>query len=348
MTARIGIVGIGWWATVNHIPAIAQNPHAEVVAICDLDADRLATVGEKFSIPARYTDLDAMLANENLDGVIVSTPHTAHAAPAIAALEAGCHVLIEKPMATTAADGRAIAAAARHTGKSVIVPCGLNFAPFTEKAAQLVRDGRIGTVRHVICQMGSALEDLFAGEPMIETENDLFRPPASTWADPQKAGGYGWGQLSHGLAWLFYVADMRLESVFAFEGKSKAGVDMYDAVAARADNGATLAISGAGTVPKHKGLQYDVRIFGSEGVLFLDIERPRLELHRNDGGIETVALAEGEAAYDGMLPVHAFAALCAGEPVINTADAENGARVTEALDAMYRSMKSGTPVRIGG
>lgn len=348
MKARIGIVGIGWWATLNHLPAIAANPDADIVAICDLDAERLQTVGEKFGIAARYGDLGEMLANESLDGVIVSTPHTAHAAPAIAALEAGCHVLIEKPMATTATEGRAIAEAAARSGKSVIVPCGLNFAPFTGKAAQLVREGRIGTVRHAICQIGSALEDLFAGEPMIETVGHLFRPPASTWADPQKAGGYGWGQLSHALTWLFYVGDLKVESIFAFEGKSSAGVDMYDAATARATNGATLAISGAGTVPKHKGLQFDIRIYGSEGVLFFDTERPRLEIHRNDGGIEIVPVSEEDAAYDGMRPVHAFAALCAGKPVVNTADAENGARVTEAIDAMYRSMKSGTLVRIEG
>lgn len=348
MTARIGIVGIGWWATLNHIPALADNPDAEIVAICDLDAERLKTVGDTFGIAARYSDLGEMLASEKLDGVIVSTPHTTHAGPAIAALEAGCHVLIEKPMATTATDGRAIAEAAARTGKSVIVPCGLSFAPFTEKAAQLVRQGRIGAVRHAICQMGSALEDLFAGEPMIETVDHLFRPPASTWADPQKAGGYGWGQLSHALAWLFYVADLEVESIFAFDGKSKAGVDMYDAATARTSNGATLAISGAGTVPKHKGLQFDIRVYGNEGVLFFDTERPRLEIHRNDGGIEIVPVTEEEAAYDGARPVHAFAALCAGKPVVNTADAENGARVTETLDAMYRSIKTGALVRIGG
>lgn len=348
MKARIGIVGIGWWATFNHIPTVSSGEHGEVVAICDLDEERLKTVGEKFNISARYTDLDEMLARENLDGVMISTPHIAHAGPAIAALEAGCHVLVEKPMATSAADGWNIAAAARKSGREVLVPTGLNFTRYTQIAAQMVKDGRIGKVRHAVCQMGSALDDLFAGEPMLETRNHLFRPPASTWADPEKAGGYGWGQMSHSLGWLFYVSDLRFESLFCMAGKSKSGVDYYDAAVARATNGATVSLSGSATVPKHVGMHTDIRIYGTEGMIVFDNERERLNLLRFDKDDEIVPFAPGEGEYDGELPVRVFAALCAGEKVVNAANAENGARVTEALEALYRSAQTGELARIGG
>lgn len=348
MTARIGVVGIGWWATVNHIPTIQSSDEAEVVAICDLDADRLARAGDTFGIGARYQDVVAMLAHERLDGVMVSTPHVAHSGPAIAALKAGCHVLVEKPMATTAADGRAIAAVARAAGKEVLVPTGMNFTPFTARAAEWVRSGRIGGLRHAVCQMGSALEDLFAGEPMVETTDHMFRPPASTWADPAKAGGYGWGQMSHSLAWLVHVADLTFESVYCMDGKSKSGVDYYDAAVGRATNGATVSLSGSSTVPKHKGMHMDIRIYGTEGMILFDNERARLSLHRSDGRDETFAMTQEDAEYDGALPVRIFARLCAGEKVANASDAECGARVTEALDAMYRSAATGALARIGG
>jgi predicted dehydrogenase len=343
MTARIGIVGIGWWTAFNHIPTLAACEEAELTAICDLDPERLRVAGDRFGVRARYADVDAMLAAERLDGVIVATPHHAHARPAIAALEAGAHVLVEKPMATNSSDGRAIAAAARQANRQVMVPTGYSFAPFTQIAAQWVRGGRIGAVRHAVCQMGSALEDLFGGEPMLETADHLFRPPASTWADPAAAGGYGWGQLSHALGWLLHVADMEFEEVYCMDGKSKAGVDFYDAAVARATNGATIALSGSATMPKHRGLHLDIRLYGSEGVILWDSEadRPRLELRRSDGADEVFALTPGEAAYDGARPVKVFARLCAGQPVENPADAEIGARVVDALDAMYRSAKSG-------
>ena len=96
-------------------------------------------------------------------------------------------------MATTAADARAIVAAAAKAGKQVLIPCGYNFTDYTATAARVVEEGRIGEVKHIVCQMSSALEDFFAGQPMLETAEHMYRPPASTWADPKKAGGYGWG-----------------------------------------------------------------------------------------------------------------------------------------------------------
>lgn len=348
MTARIGVVGIGWWATVNHIPTIAACPQADIVAICDLDIDRMQKAGAAFGITAQYADVNEMLAAENLDGVMISTPHTVHTVPAVAALKAGAHVLVEKPMATSAADGRAIAAAAKSAGKQVLVPTGANFTNYTAQAAKWVRDGRIGKVRHAVCQMGSALEDLFAGQPMLETNGHMFRPPASTWADPAKAGGYGWGQMSHSLAWLIHVADLQFESVFCMDGKSGSGVDYYDAACARATNGATISLSGSATTPKHKGMHMDIRLYGTDGMVMFDNERARLSLHRMDGKDETFEISPQEAEYDGTLPVRVFAQICSGEDVVNASDAECGARVTEALDAMYRSAASGALAKIGG
>ena len=348
MTARIGVVGIGWWATFSHIPTVQHGSDAEIVAICDLDEGRLPVVGDRFGIAARYADLDEMLARESLDGVMVSTPHVAHAVPAIRALEAGCHVLVEKPMATTEADGRAIAAAAAKAGREVLVPCGLNFTSYSSRAAAIVREGKLGDIRHAVCQMGSALDDLFAGQPMIETVDHLYRPPPSTWADPARAGGYGWGQMSHALAWLVYVSDLRFESIYCAFGKSPTGVDFYDAAVGRATNGATVAFSGSSTVPKHVGMHTDIRIYGTEGCLFFDNERARVELRRLDGDDEIVPISQAEAEYDGTLPAKKFAALCAGHEIENAADAENGARVTEALDAFYRSAETGELARIGG
>jgi len=348
MTARLGVVGTGWWATFNHIPTVQAGQDARVVALCDLDAARVQQAGDHFGIAGRYGDVAAMLAAERLDGVMISTPHIHHTAPALAALAAGCHVLVEKPMATTAADGRAIAAAALRAGKEVLVPTGLNFTPWSRRAAEWVQAGRIGAVRHAVCQMGSPLDDLFSGKPMLETADHMFRPPASTWADPAKAGGYGWGQMSHALAWLTYVTDLTFESIACMDVKSPTGVDYYDAAIARMTNGATVSLSGAATVPKHVGMHTDIRIYGTEGCIFFSNLPARLELRRLDGQDDAVQLNDLEAGYDGALPVQVFAALCAGKPVVNASNAACGARVTEALDALYRAAASGQVERIGG
>jgi predicted dehydrogenase len=347
MTARIGLVGAGWWATFNHIPTVQKSSAADIVAICDLDADRTNQVGETFNIAARYTDLAAMLREENMDGLIVSTPHVAHREPAVMGLQAGCHVLVEKPMATTAEDGWAIAEAARKAGKEVLVPTGMNFEWFSMKASKWVRDGRIGEVRHAVCQMGSALSDLFAGEPMLETTDHMYRPPASTWADPQRAGGYGWGQLSHALAWLFFVSDLQAANAYCMVGRSPTGVDFYDAACVRATNGATIALSGSSTVPKHVGMHMDIKIYGSEGMIDFNNSEARLSLFRDDEADEIAALSAEDGEYDGALPVEVFVKLCAGATVENASNGENGARVTELLHALYRSAQTDSLITIG-
>lgn len=338
---------MGWWATFSHIPTTQADARATLVAIADLSAERLAIAGDRFKVANRYTDYRLMIDDQKLDGLIVATPHVAHAEIAVHALARGLHVLLEKPMATSSVDARAIVHEASKAGKQVLIPCGWNFRDYTDHAAEIVADRRIGEIRHIVCQMASALADLFAGEPMIETKGHLFRPPASTWADPRQAGGYGWGQMSHSLAWIYRVADVVPASVFAMTGKSPTGVDYYDAAVIRMTNDATMALSGAATVPKQCGFQMDIRIFGSEGMLLFDVERERLELRRNDGADLMISITPGEGGYDGTLPVHRFIEICAGLSSNNAADAENGARVVETLEALYRSAATGQTERIG-
>ena len=346
MTARIGIIGAGWWAAVNHIPLLQANPDCELVAACRLGEAECAELRRAFAIPHVFEDFQEMLATIPLDGVVVSSPHILHHAHAAAALSAGCHVLVEKPMATNAADARDLTDAAARAGRELLVAYGWNFRPFTEQARALVAGGAIGRVEHVVLTMATPLADLFAGEPMAETEGALFRPPPSTWADPARAGGYGWGQLVHALGLLFRVADLAPEQVFAMTGQSPAGVDYYDAAVLRLAGGATAAVSGAATVPKHCGFQLELRLFGSEGMLLLDTERTRLEVRRRDAADTVLPLAAADAAYECEGPLRALVDACHGRMVCNSAPGIVGQRAVEVLDALYRSARSGRMERV--
>jgi predicted dehydrogenase len=339
--ARIGVIGAGWWATFNHLPTLLANPDCEVVAVNRLGAAELERVRSTFGIPHAFEDVEEMLRSVAMDGVVIASPHVLHHEHAVAAIEAGCHVLVEKPLATSAADARDIVARARARGRAVIIPYGWNFKPWTERARTLVAEGAIGRVEHVVLQMASPLDDLFAGQPMQETADHMFRPPPSTWADPKRAGGYGWGQLVHALGLLFRVADITPRSVFAIIGQSPAGVDYYDAAVVRFADGATAAVSGAATVPKHRGFQVDLRLFGSEGMLLLDVERARLELRRRDGRDVIEPITEADTAYSCTKPLDVLVDLCLGQPTLNAAPGEVGMRAVEVLDALYRSATSG-------
>jgi predicted dehydrogenase len=342
--ARIGVIGAGWWAVANHIPVLKALPDCEIVAVNRLGAGELAEIQEAFGIARGFEDYREMLATVPMDGVVVSSPHTLHFEHASAALAKGCHVLVEKPMTTTAQDARELVARAASARREIIIPYGWNFKSWTDDARAMAKG--VGRIEHVVLQMANALEDLFAGQPMRETEGAMFRPLASTWADPQRAGGFGWGQLVHALGLLFRVADLDPEEVYCVTGKSPIAVDYYDAAVVRFAGGATAALSGAATLPKGRPVQIDLRIFGSKGMLLLDIERERLELRRRDGKDRVVPLEPGEGAYACDEPLRVLVDLCLGRKANNSAPGIVGQRAVEVLDAMYRSAASGRLERV--
>ncbi len=337
--ARIGVIGAGWWAVVNHIPALKSLADCEIVAVNRLGASELAEIQKTFGIARGFEDYREMLAEVAMDAVVISSPHPLHFEHASAALAKNCHVLVEKPMTTDAKDARELVARAAAAKREIVIPYGWNFKPWTEDARRLAT--RVGRIEHIVLQMANALDDLFAGKPMKETEGAMFRPPASTWADPKGAGGFGWGQLVHPLGLLFRIVEIEPQAVFALTGKSPAGVDYYDAAVLRFEGGATASISGAATLPKGRPVQIDLRIFGSEGMLLLDIERERLELRRRDGDDESVALNPGDGAYACDEPLRVLVDICLGRKATNSAPGLVGQRAVEVLDAMYRSAASG-------
>jgi predicted dehydrogenase len=134
---------------------------------------------------------------------------------------------------------------------------------------------------------------------------------------------------------------MSVRQVFAWMGQSPSNVDLYDAITVRFENGATGVLSGSATVPKHRGFQIDIRIFGSEGMLLFDIERERLEVRRHDRDDTVVPMQPGDGEYVCVEPVERFADICLGREVENDAPGEVGMRAVEVLDAAYRSARSG-------
>ena len=142
---RVGVVGAGFIATKKHLPSwSSQGPDARVVAIADRDEAAARDAGARFGDPATYPGLTEMLAAERLDVVDICSPPRLHHSMALEAIEAGCHVLIEKPMAVTVeeCDGIIVAAQERDVRVSV-AHTDLFYPPFV-KARQVVARGGIG------------------------------------------------------------------------------------------------------------------------------------------------------------------------------------------------------------
>lgn len=340
---KVGIIGAGWWAVDNHIPALLKSKNAELVAVCRRGEKELTALKEKFNIPYANTNYTKMLEDVALDAVIISSPHYLHFEHAKAALKKGLNVLVEKPFTTDENHAKELVELAKLQGKAIMIPCGWNFSPMSLKAKDILNNIGIGAVQHVVIQMASALSDLFSGEPLLETEGSMFRPPASTWADPNNDGGYGWGQFSHALCLLFQLFDLKTQNITAICGRSSTGVDCYDAAIVEFKNHlgnyATGVLSGSGTVPKQCGFQMDIRVFGSEGMFLFDIERERVEIRRNDKNDIILDLTPGEGDYNGFRPVHHFIDYCADMTKSNPASGTIALRSIETLAMFYRAIE---------
>ncbi len=141
---RVGIVGCGDVAQWAHIPALKKIKNAELAAVCDEDESSAKRVAKKFHISRYYTDFSQMLNKEKLDIVDVCTPPQTHPALSIQAMEAGCHVLVEKPMAISTPEADEMIRAGKDYGVKLGVVHNLPFVPVVIKAKTMVSKGIIG------------------------------------------------------------------------------------------------------------------------------------------------------------------------------------------------------------
>lgn len=140
-----GVIGLGFFGE-KHAEVAAGLPNVELRAVCTRRPERLAEIQQRLKVPQAYTDYHALLADPSVEAVSVVTHIDDHAEPAIAALRAGKHVLLEKPMARTVADCDRIIAAAEQTGTLLMVGHICRFNPRYALARERVRSGELGQI----------------------------------------------------------------------------------------------------------------------------------------------------------------------------------------------------------
>ncbi len=342
---RVGAIGAGRWATTNHFPILAGHDDVELTAVCTPDRDALTAVQQAFGFRHGTGDYLGLLEYD-LDAVVIASPHHLHHEHAAAALDRGLAVLCEKPMSLTAADAWDLVRRADATQSPLLVAYGWNYASFAEQAKALMEQTGIGEPEYVLCHMASPTRRLFAGRRSPRSHGGLDREDLSTWQDQHRGGGYGHGQLTHAAALMLWLTGLRAASVTASMSAPGAGVDLYDAATVTFTNAAIGVLSGAATLPGQDRFQVDIRVFGSDGVLLLDIERERAEIRRHDGRHHAINIPPGAGDYRCAEPVERFIDLALGRPAANNSPAHLAARSVELLEAMYRSAATGQTVTV--
>lgn len=190
---RIGVIGCGTAAWIGHLPWIWEHPQAELTAVCDPKADRVAQAQAKFQVRTGSTDYREVLARPDVDAVSICVPPALHCEISVAAAKEGKHILLEKPMARTVEESEEIAAAARKHGISLMLGHEKRFSLACEKIRQMIDEGRLGQVFYLNVQWGASVK--LAPERLIPEgyrESYLWR-----WQDESVGGGILQDHLPH-------------------------------------------------------------------------------------------------------------------------------------------------------
>ena len=292
MTVRVGIIGAGFARRVQ-LPGLALVPGARALAIASGRRANAEAVAREFGLPHVFDDGVELARSPEVDLVIVSSTPDSHARYAIAALDAGKHVLCEKPIALDAYEAsQMVAAAARHPDRVAWVDHELRYEPNRRRARELIRGGAIGDVRHIELSLKPYLRG--DGRPQATDA------PWTWWSDASQGGGILGAVGSHLIDlvrfWCGEIVHVAGQAAtFVPERRDAQGAsrpvtaDDFATAILRTARGALATIT-LSTVAHH-GPGHLAHVTGSAGTLALTGET-RLELGLAGGPLEDVSAAD--------------------------------------------------------
>ena len=353
LSARVGVIGCGWWATRAHLPALAADPDATIAALADPDEGNRERAAERFGVPPErcFSDVAAMLDGVPLHAVVVAVPHAAHYAVATMALERGLHTLLEKPMTIEPADARALEALARDRGVELLIGYPWHYEPAAKAMRDALRADAIGRIEFISAHYAALGRELYRGVP--ERYRDalgfpLNTPGERTYADVSiSGGGQAQAQTTHVAALICWLSGLRPVEVGAMTGSFELEVDLVNAVTIRFDGGAIGSLGTTGSLLPGQPEQMEVRLFGSNGNATLDLIAGTAAI-RSPGGATTLfesPAAEPHGSEWG--PVENLVDIVLGRG-INASPASIGVMAVDIVDGLYRSAKSSRTVTTPG
>lgn len=145
---KIGIIGCGGIANGKHMPSLKKQKNASMIAFCDIEVDRAEQAAAQYGAEGAkvYSDYHELLQDPSIDVIHVCTPNDSHAVITVAALEAGKHVMCEKPIAKTAAEAKLMVETARRTGKKLTIGYNNRFRTDSQHLKKVCENGELGEI----------------------------------------------------------------------------------------------------------------------------------------------------------------------------------------------------------
>jgi predicted dehydrogenase len=370
---RAAIVGTGFVGP-HHVDAVRRGGYADVVAIVDRDPERGPRLARTLGVERAVLDLAAVLDDPSIDVVHICTPNQTHVEFARAVMEAGKHVVVEKPIAIDRAGASLLGAVAARTGRHAAVALTYRGYPMVRRARELVRGGRLGRLR---LAHGAYLQDWLADPTDYNWRLDSAAGPSRAFADigthwfdtVEFITGLRVQAVMADLATLLPTRERPLHSGHAFGASSgpteAVGIETEDVatVLLRFEDGARGSVVVSQVSPGHKN-DMTLRLSGSDRSMAWDQEAPerlwlatRTEATLLTRGPSTKAPATGvpelppghpegwgEALRDVLRPF--YAAIAAGQPPPTGTEADyptvaDGARSIALIEAVVESSRLG-------
>ena len=311
---KIAIVGTGIIAGA-HITAIKQLDNCSLVALCDLNEERVSKLAAENGVPY-FLDYKEIPEKVDCDAVILNLPHGLHAPVSVFFLEKGIHVLVEKPMANTAAECEEMNAASKKSGAKLAVAHVQRFFKANMKIKEIVESGELGT----LCMYDE------------QRSINYFLPTRPAWFTNKKMAGGGivMNYGAHAFDKIFYITGAKPTFVNSSYANciNDRDVEGHAQIFAKFDNGvsATITLSG------YSDVVYEAYYYFTKGALKLT-STSKLEIRR-EGEKGWTEVPDSNDGFAFNREIDEFCKYIRGEKS-NIPDGEYGKSIVEAIDALY-------------
>ncbi|MCX7599654.1 MAG: Gfo/Idh/MocA family oxidoreductase [Armatimonadetes bacterium] len=356
---RAAVIGVG--IGKYHIEGYQSHPLAEVVAVCDVREDALHDTASKYRIPNAFTDYRKMLKTPGIDAVSVCVPNKLHMPITVDCLKAGLHVLCEKPLARTAAEGQKMVEAAKAAKRLLMVQFNNRFRPESQLLKQYVDEGLLGDIyfarcgwirRNGIPGWGSWFtnKEMAGGGPLIDLAVHMLDLTMWLMGNPEPVVV---------LASAYQKFGHKMECLGPWGTPNPKGVyDVEDMAVAmiKFANGATIALEASWASRCKREWVYSTlmgdkagasleRVFEVDGVDDTAVDTLEVYLQRFGQPVNEQLIFPADPAMGRLTAVRHFVdcILTGKQPICPGTD---GLRIMKILDAAYKSAKTGNAVRI--
>jgi len=339
MGTGFGLIGTGLWGEM-HAKVYASYPEAELKAVCDLRADRAKGIAEKYGADEWYSDYNKLLERDDIAAVSIATPDFAHTDIILAALKAGKHVLVEKPLATSVEDcEKVISAAKAIKGRKFMVDFHNRWNPPFVIAKNAIKDGEIGKPALMYIRLN---DTIFVPTGML------------SWASRSEVV---WFVGSHAVdlaRWLFDDEVSKVYAVSRSEVLKAKGVDtpdFYEAIL-EFSKGGVATVENCWILPDSLPTVIDFKceIIGSSGAFYLDVSSHRTIQKYTQNKASYPDVLGSPVIHDKQMGFTVESIRHFADCVINDKEPmvtfEDGLAATKIISAIRDSSKTGQPVKI--